>query len=401
MAALGKIRSRGAILICIIGLGLFAFIAGDLFKSCEGSKAERSQRMAEIAGEKINVQDYQKFAEEFAEFMKMEGRQESEEQLREMAWNYFLQEKLITAEAHKIGLTVTDEEVNDLMTKGAHPALANFPIPQVHNQQTGLFDVNAYRQFVNSVKEAAEKSNNAQAVQMYNYLLFKEKQLRTQLLFEKYNALLQACAISNPVEAKFLFDAEKKESDIVCAAFDFRAINDSAVTVADADLKSKYDELKEGARIKLDEEVRTGKLIVIKKEASDNDKEELNALLVEAAAKLDSVPANTDSIKHCVREFDSDIQYSGVPVTKNALSPAVANMVDSVGVNVVKGPFYYAADNTMNVIRVFSKTSLPDSIQFRAIGVRGEDVTEAATRADSIVKAIQGGEDFEVMAKKF
>lgn len=401
MAALGTIRSRGAILIGIIGLGLFAFIAGDLFKSCEGSKAEQSQRMAEIAGEKVNVQEYQKYAEEFAEFMKIEGRQESDEQLREMAWNYFLQEKLVTAEAQKLGLTVTDEEVNDLMTKGVHPALANFPIPQVHNQQTGLFDVNAYRQYVNSVKDAAEKSNNPQAVQLYNYLLFKEKQLRTQLLFEKYNSLLQACSVSNAVEAKFLFDAEKKESDIVCAAYDFRAINDSTVTVADADLKSKYEELKEGARIKLDDEVRTGKLIVIRKEASDNDKAELNALLAEAAAKLDSVPANTDSVKHCVREFESDVQYAGVPVTKNALSPAVANMVDSIGVNVVKGPFFDAADNTMNVIRVFSKASMPDSIQFRAIGVQGENQAETATRADSIVKAIQGGEDFEVLAKKY
>ena len=34
MAALGKIRSRGALLIGIIGLGLFSFIAEEAFRSC-------------------------------------------------------------------------------------------------------------------------------------------------------------------------------------------------------------------------------------------------------------------------------------------------------------------------------------------------------------------------------
>ena len=34
MAALGKIRSRGIILICIIGFGLFAFIAENSSRSC-------------------------------------------------------------------------------------------------------------------------------------------------------------------------------------------------------------------------------------------------------------------------------------------------------------------------------------------------------------------------------
>ena len=241
MAALGTIRKRGVILICIIGLGLFAFIAGDMFKSCEGTKAERSQRLAVIAGEKVNAQDYQKYSEEFVEFMKMEGEQYSDEQLREAAWNSFMQEKLIVNEAEKIGLTITDDEVNDVMTKGSHPVLAQFPIPQVHNQQTGLFDVNAYRQLVNQTKQA----NNQQANQIYRYLLFKEHQLRITLLFEKYSNLLTACNISNPAEAKFTFDSEKKESDVLLAAFDYKAINDNDVKVGDADIQKKYDELKE------------------------------------------------------------------------------------------------------------------------------------------------------------
>ena len=392
MAALGTIRKRGIILICIIGLGLFAFIAGDMFKSCEGTKAERSQRLAVIAGEKINAQDYQKYSEEFVEFMKMEGQQIPDEQLREAAWNSFMQEKLIVNEAEKLGLTITDDEVNDVMTKGSHPVLAQFPIPQVHNPQTGLFDVNAYRQLVNQTKQA----NNQQANQIYRYLLFKEHQLRITMLFEKYSNLLTACTISNPAEAKFAFDSEKKESDVLLAAFDYKAINDNDVKVSDAELQQKYDELKESALIKIQNEQRAGKFILVRKVASDQDRAELNDLLTKAASEMDSTDYGS-----IVRQYQSNISYTGVPVTKSAFSPAVANMVDSIGVNTVKGPFEDAADNTLNVIRVISKTTLPDSIQYRVIGVTGKDQAEVNTRADSVLKAAQGGEDFEVLAKRY
>lgn len=52
MAALGKIRRRGITLIVIIGLGLFAFIAEEAFRSCNGIKGEARQQVGEISGEK-------------------------------------------------------------------------------------------------------------------------------------------------------------------------------------------------------------------------------------------------------------------------------------------------------------------------------------------------------------
>ena len=71
MAALGKIRSRGLILICIIGFGLFAFIAEELFRSCESSRNDQRQQVGEVLGEKISVQDFQKLLDEYQEVIKM------------------------------------------------------------------------------------------------------------------------------------------------------------------------------------------------------------------------------------------------------------------------------------------------------------------------------------------
>lgn len=45
MAALGKIRSKGVLLISIIGLALFAFIAEELFRSCESTRNSDRQQI--------------------------------------------------------------------------------------------------------------------------------------------------------------------------------------------------------------------------------------------------------------------------------------------------------------------------------------------------------------------
>ena len=113
MAALGKIRSKGALLIGIIGLGLFSFIAEEAFRSCDSASADKHQQVGEVLGEKINVTEFQKLVDEYTEVLKMQQGQENlnEDQLnqvKDMVWNTYVQTKIIENEAHKLGLTVTD-----------------------------------------------------------------------------------------------------------------------------------------------------------------------------------------------------------------------------------------------------------------------------------------------------
>ena len=50
MAAIGKIRSWGPVLVTVIGLALFAFIAEEMFRSCETSKNNERQQVGEVLG---------------------------------------------------------------------------------------------------------------------------------------------------------------------------------------------------------------------------------------------------------------------------------------------------------------------------------------------------------------
>ena len=99
MAALGKIRSRGTILIGIIGLGLFAFIAEEGFRSCNASRNNERQQIGEVLGNKINYEDFTKLVDEAQEAMKVMGQEnlndEQMNQLRDQVWQNFVQYKII------------------------------------------------------------------------------------------------------------------------------------------------------------------------------------------------------------------------------------------------------------------------------------------------------------------
>ena len=134
----------------IIGLGLFAFIAEEAFRSCEATKNQQRQQIGEVLGNKVNVQEFQALVDEYQDVLKMtQGRDNfTEEELnsiKDQVWNSFVNEQLINDEAKKLGLTVTDEELQNIMKEGTNPMLMQSPFV---NQQTGRFDVTIRRVLV-------------------------------------------------------------------------------------------------------------------------------------------------------------------------------------------------------------------------------------------------------------
>ena len=150
MAALGKIRSKGALLMGIIGLGLFSFIAEEAFRSCESSRNNERQQIGEVLGEKINVNDFQKLVDEYTDVIKMQQgtdalNDQQLNQVKDMVWNTYIQTKIVENEAKKLGLRVTDEEMQNVLKQGTNPMLMQTPFV---NQQTGRFEAKALHKFL-------------------------------------------------------------------------------------------------------------------------------------------------------------------------------------------------------------------------------------------------------------
>lgn len=402
MAALGTIRKRGVILVCIISFGLFAFIAEEAFRSCDSAKNNERQQIGEVFGEKISVQEFQKLVDEYTEVIKMQQGQDNlpEEQMnqvKDMVWNSYIQNKIVAHEAEKLGLTVTDAELQDILKTGTNPMLAQTPFV---NQQTGRFDVSALQKFLADYKtQKANPSANAQMMdqytKIYNYWSFIEKTLRQQTLAQKYQSLLAHCFLSNPVEAKMAFKEENEESKIQLAAFPYSDIQDDKVKVVESDLKAKYDEMK--ARFKQPVESRDIKFVDIQVEASQADRAALNK---EFAGYHTQLAAAADPTE-VVRKSASTVAYLGIPVGKDAFPSDIAATLDSMAVGATTAVKANKADNTLNIVKLVNKQQLPDSIQYRVIQVAAASVAEAKTKADSIQGAISGGADFEAIAKKY
>ena len=400
MAALGKIRSKGGILVAAIGLALFAFLAEAAFRSCNEIKSESRQQIGEILGEKISVQDYQKLIDEYQSAIKFtmqrDNLTEDElNQVKDQVWQQLVNNRVLEADAKKVGLTVTEQELSNVLNDGTNPMLAQTPFV---NQQTGRFDINALQQFLDGYNKA-KASNSPQLEQMqtiYDYWLFVEKNLRTQLLGQKYQALLASCVLSNKSEAKMAFKDNNEESDIQLASLAYSTIKDADVKVTDEDLKAKYEELKPAFR--QNTETRDIKFVDYQIKASASDR---NAIVKDMNELQKQLATATDP-SMVISKSGSMIPYLGLPVSSKAYQqyPDIASKIDSLAVGTT-GVTENKQDNTLNIIRVMSKAQLPDSVQFRQIQVAANTPEEAHAKADSIQKALAGGADFVAIAKRY
>ena len=397
MAAIGKIRSWGPTLVIVIGLALFAFIAEEMFRSCEASKNQQRQQIGEVLGEKINVQEFQALYDEYQQVIKMtQGRdnlsEDEQNQVKDQVWNTFVNNKIIEAEAEKLGLTVTDEEMQNMLREGTNPMLMQTPFV---NQQTGRFDASQLTKFINDYKNNQNAQLSEQYKTIYDYWKFIEKNLRQQTLMQKYQALLSSCLLSNPVSAKAAYEAQSQESNILLAALPYNSVKDDEVQVSDADLKAKYNEEKE--MFKQIMESRDIKYVDFQVTASQSDRDALMKTMQDASQKLQSGAAPAE----IVRKAQSQIPYIGLPVNSRALPSDIARRVDSMAVGQTTAPFETTSDNTLNVVKLISKQQLPDSVEFRMIQVGGATEEAAQKTADSIYTALKTGVPFDSIAKKY
>ena len=401
MATLQKIRNRGRILIATVGLALFAFIAEEFVRSLTYTQTESRQRVGKIYGEKINVQDFNAQVEEYTDVVKFSQgvntlTDDQLSMIRDQVWQSLVNEKLMQHECEKLGITVTDAEMQDIINTGRSPMLAQTPF----RTQQGTFDVNALKQFLNQYNEVmnnAEMSSEIkeQYQQMNNYWKFVEKSIRQQTLNQKYQALLNGLMVSNPVSAQANFDGRTNESDIFLAALPFSSVKDDDVKVEDSEIKAKYEEMKEMFRT--EQETRDIKYIDINVTASDADKANLQKEMEGYAQALaeGADPAKT------VREAASTVPYSVLPVSAKALPHDIAEQLDSLSVGGQVGPFVHDHDNTINIVRLIGKVSLPDSVEIRQIAAPGNDMASIEKTADSIMNALAAGANFDTIAKKY
>ncbi len=398
MATLQTIRSKGPLLVIVIGLALFAFIAGDAWKVLQPHQGK--QNVGEVNGETLSAQDYQKMVEELSEVIKLTNglNSLSEDQLnnvKDQVWQNYVNNQLVEEQAEKLGLTVTDAEIQAVIDQGTHPMLMQTPF---RNPQTGMFDKDMLQKFLVDYANLGNSQMPAQYIEYYQkmgaFWMFVEKTLRQSLLADKYQNLITKSLISNPVSAEDAFNARVGQSDLILAGIPYSSINDSTVVVTDEDIKRLYNERKEQYRQL--SETRDIHYIDVKVVPSDADRAAVKQEVTEYSNLLDNT---TSDYATFVRSTGSSVGFVDLPVNKSVFPTDIAARLDSVGLNEVYGPYYYQADDSYNAFKVLAKVTAPDSIRFRQIQVYADTEDKTKALADSIYTALKGGADFEQLAK--
>ncbi|MDO4994606.1 MAG: SurA N-terminal domain-containing protein [Bacteroidales bacterium] len=406
MAVLQKIRNRGVLLVSAIAIALFLFVIGDLLRGGEGLMNQAKQTVGEVGGTSVSIQDYQSLFEEFQIWQeiaqqKTSSSEDDNNQLKDMAWQTYVQNKLIEAECEKLGLTVTDAEVADMIRLGASPLLQ---VPVFANQQTGRFDYAQLNMFLTEYQKLKDGGQQVPETyeKIYKYYMFAQKQMRSQALAGKYQALLSGCILSNPVEAKMAFDARSEESDILLVSLPLSAVADDKVSVSDDEVKAKYNADKEKYRQYV--ETRDAKMIDVAVTASEADRKALEEDMQEIYKALAAATDATEA-GNVVRQNASLYPYSDTQKEKDAFPQMIASHLDgdstAVAVGQTTKPTYDAMTNTYCTFKVLAKVTEPDSVLFRQLAVVANDEKEADSKADSIFSALSTGTDFKAMAKKY
>ena len=238
MATLQKIRNRGPLLVAVIGIALFAFVAGDAWKAIQPHQGR--QDIGEVNGEAVSAQDYQALVDEYTEVIKMSQgvnalNDDQLTQIKDQVWQSYINNKLIEAEAEKLGLKVSDAEVQDVIEQGVHPLLMQTPF---RNPQTGAFDKDMLKKFLVEYANLGSTASQlpAQYVEYYQQMgtfwKFIEKTLKQSLLADKYQTLIAKSLISNPVAAEDAFAGRTQQADVLVAAIPYSAVQDSTLTVS-------------------------------------------------------------------------------------------------------------------------------------------------------------------------
>ena len=401
MATLQKIRSKGPLLLIVIGLAMLAFILGDAWKIIRPNQGV--QYIGSIDGKKVSAMDFQNELENYSEVVRFSSglqdlTEEQNNQIKDEVWSVMVRRAILEKETDAIGLKVTDAEVRDVISKGTDPVLQNTPF----NGSDGTFDVDYLKTFLAIYKDLDPSAMSVQDMRqydaMYKYWLYIEDNIKSNLLYSKYISLVTAGLISNPVIAKDSYETRVMRSDVVMASIPYSQIADSTVSVTTADMKKVYADNKE--RLFNYSENRDIYYIDAAILPSDADRKALLSEVNEQTTQLIEADAETD-FAALLRRVGSDITYSEVPRSAAVLPEDIVERLDSVGSDGVFGPYYNAADDTYNSFRILSKDMGYDSIQFSVIQIASGQEAEDVRISDSIVDALKKGGAFADIAAKY
>lgn len=389
MALMNTLRNKmGKVVVGMISIAILSFVLTDLLGGQNSIFLSGNDRtVGEIAGESIDIEEYQKLVENMKlnyrnNFGRSPGEAE-ERSLREQAWQYLIVEKAFTKLYQDAGVEVGTEELFDMVQgKNVSPDIQQIFI----NQATGQFDKERLIQTIASLSTTPQ--GRAQWADF-------ERNLIPGRLRIKYDNLMIKTSIGTKQESERSYQDQTSVAEAKYLYVPFYAIADSTVTASDAEMNTYLDNHADDFKVNWSRSLKFVSFpIIASSEDSLSYRDELRELKEEfISADEDSVYASIITDKN---PFFTEYAINELPnLLKSNLN--ILNKGDVIG------PYI---DNTDYVLYKISDVFDGPTGYARAshILIKWDDESneakaKARSEALSILKDLQAGADFAETAK--
>lgn len=395
MAIIGSIRNRMGILIVIfVGFALLAFILGDFLTTNRSFIGGNDNSLAVISGEKIDPQTFDAKVKETEELMKLQQNAETltaeqQDMARNQAWQQLLNDKIYGDQISKLGLTITDDEVNDMVFgKFLHPSISGEK--SFVNPATGQFDPLRVTQYLKQLENPSNPEIAKARAQWVNF----EEGIRRERLQSKYNDLIQKAIYVTNAEAKTDYEHRGTTYNIKYINLNYNTISDSAVTVDDDDLKNYYESHK--WEFKQPETAASIHYVTFDVTPSATDRSETYKYLEQLIEPFKTTNSDSSFVN-----INSDTKFNDAYMPRGSFSPMLDSLAFSSPKGTVIGPF--EEGNMVKIAKVIDVRTLPDSVRARHILLPKEQAPDSLLKslADSLMNVLKSGGDWNVLAKQF
>lgn len=253
MATLEKIRSKSVLLLVIIGAALLAFIIGDFFTSGR-TLFGSGTTIAKVDGQKIDVQEFQRRVQEAQQQMQGQRQQMDASVLQQQVLDGMVAERLFLQEVKDLGLTVTDQELTEVMVGKNSQYVDNMV-----RQQYGAPDAATFHDM--AFNPGKYNMQLPQAQQLQQMWVEMEKNVEEMLLQQMFQRLFMGTLVANDLDARAIYDENAATAHIAYAKKDFNSLKDEDFEVSEDEIRALYDQ--EKGRYTMDEPRRIASYISV------------------------------------------------------------------------------------------------------------------------------------------
>lgn len=374
MATLEKIRSKSVLLFVIIIVALLAFILGDFLTSGK-TYFGSGTTVAKNGDVKVEYEEYRRELESMQNQYQQAGQQVDNDELAQSVITSLLFKNMLKQHYEMLGLTVTDKEITNAMT-GAMPAPAAQQFVYQVSQMLSLPQPDAQTVLDALNNPAKYNLTPDQANQLKAAWANIENNVNEELLFSKYNKLLNGLFVANDLDAKQTYDDISAQRNVAFISKAANTVPDADVKVTDEDIKAQWEKNKK--RYALEGESRDVDYIYVEIAPSDADRMTAQKLVEDALAELNTV-SGTGSLAN---KGNFSINNYNVPlsaVSQENLKEALRN--DTVG----HATLFDQQLDSYTLLKLNGKTTGIDSINISVLAMAD------ANMADSLLAALNSG----------